>query len=176
MAIDLEADAMVRNGPSFQQDFESFYARERRAVMGLAYALSGSRSGAEDLAQEAFVAAYRRWEQISTYDDPGAWIRRVVANQALSWLRRRGAEARALLRIGEGGHTIPPLDDESELVWQEVRRLPARQAQVVALRYLDGQDVVDIARILGCTENTVRTHLRRGRETLARRLADKESP
>ena len=45
---------------------------------------------------------------------------------------------------------------------------------MVALRYLDGRDVVDIARILGCTENTVRTHLRRGRETLARRLADEE--
>jgi len=174
VAIDLKVGAVNPTGKGFAEEFESFYARERRSVLGLAYVLSGSRSGAEDLAQEAFVAAYRSWEQVSGYDDPGAWVRRVVANRATSWLRRRAAEARALIRLGGQNYAIPPLDPEAGLIWREVRRLPLRQAQAVALRYLDGQEVSDIARILECSENTVHTHLRRGRESLSRRLADRE--
>lgn len=160
---------------AFLEDFEAFYARERAAVIGLAYVLSGSRSGAEDLAQEAFVSAYRHWNKIAGYDDPGAWVRRVLANSVTSRFRRRRSEARALLRLRGGDFAIPPVDPETEALWQEVRRLPNRQAQAIALRYLDGQDVASIAGILECSENTVHTHLRRGREALARRLADKET-
>ena len=159
----------------FAEGFESFYVAERRSVVGLAYVLSGSHSGAEDLAQEAFVAAYRNWDRLSGYEDPGAWVRRVVANAAVSWLRRRAAEARALLRLGQPDFTIPPIDPTAEFVWHEVRRLPTRQAQAIALNYMDGQGIPEIARILGCSESTVHTHLRRGKETLARRLADRES-
>lgn len=53
------------------ETFEDFYVREFPAVVGLAYALSGSRSGAEDLAQEAFLAAHRGWDRIGGYGDPG---------------------------------------------------------------------------------------------------------
>lgn len=177
MAVDLKVDALadpVEKG--FVEGFESFYAAERRPVLGLAYVLSGSRSGAEDLAQEAFVAAYRNWERVSAYDDPGAWVRRVVANTSVSWLRRKAAEAKALMRLGRPDFTIPEIDPTADLIWREVRRLPARQAQVVALRYLDGQEVSDIARILQCSESTIHTHLRRGKESLAHRLADERSP
>lgn len=176
MAVGLKVVALADpSEKSFVEDFESFYAAERRSILGLAYVLSGSRSGAEDLAQEAFMAAYRNWERVSGYDDPGAWVRRVVANAAVSWLRRRAAEARALLRLGQPDFTIPEIDPGAELVWREVRRLPARQAQAIALRYFDGREVSEIARVLSCSESTIHTHLRRGKESLARRLADRGS-
>lgn len=175
MAIDLRHDESTEEHLIMREDFRAFYRRERRSVIGLAYVLSGSRSGAEDLAQEAFMAAYRRWDRLSGYDDPGAWVRRVVANKSASRIRRRAAEARALLRFGGEDYTVPPLDAEADLIWREVRKLPTRQAQAIALRYLDGRDVAEIARILECSENTVHTHLRRGREKLARRLDDKET-
>lgn len=54
--------------------FDSFYRAEFEAVAGLAYTLSGSRLASEDLAQEAFLAAYRRWDEIGRYDNPGAWV------------------------------------------------------------------------------------------------------
>jgi len=47
-------------------------------VVALVYGLSGSRSAGEELAQEAFLAASRRWDEVSAYDDPGAWVRRVA--------------------------------------------------------------------------------------------------
>lgn len=160
---------------AFREDFEAFYARERSAVIGLAYVLSGSRAGAEDLAHDAFVAAYQDWDKVAGYDNPGSWVRRVLANRVTSRFRRRRSEAKALLRLSGGDLTVPAVNPETEAVWHEVRRLPRRQAQAIALRYLDDQDVAGIAAILECSENTIRTHLRRGRETLARRLADKET-
>jgi len=65
----------------------------------LAYALSGSRLGADDLAQEAFLAAYRDWQSIGRYNNPGAWVRRVVDNRSVSMFRRRSAELRPLIRL-----------------------------------------------------------------------------
>ena len=54
------------------QHFDSFYRTEFEPVAGLAHALSGSRLAAEDLAQDGFMAAYRRWDEIGRYENPGA--------------------------------------------------------------------------------------------------------
>ncbi len=88
------------------EPFDVFYRRELRPVVGLAYVLTGRRSAAEDLAQEAFVAAYRRWRDIGGYDDPGAWVRAVAMNHARSRVRRRATEARALVRLFHVGRGI----------------------------------------------------------------------
>ncbi len=154
--------------------FDAFYAEQQRAVVALAYALSGSRLAAEDLAQEAFTAAYRRWDEVSGYDSPAAWVRRVVANQAVSLVRRRVAEARALTRLGGLRTPLPELAPDSQHVWQAVRRLPRRQAQAVALYYLADRSLEDVAAVLECSVETVRTHLRRARQTLAARLGLEE--
>ena len=83
----------------YREPFDEFYAREVGPVVGLAFVLSGSRVGAEDLAQEGFLAAYRNWQRVGSMDDPGAWVRRVVANRAVSGFRRRNAELRAMLKL-----------------------------------------------------------------------------
>jgi RNA polymerase sigma-70 factor (ECF subfamily) len=139
-----------------------------RPVLALAHAVSGSRWAAEELTQEAFLAAFRQWQQI---DNPEGWVRTVVANRARSALRRRYAETKALARAGVGHDiTVDPMPAESADFWAEVRRLPIRQAQSVALYCLDDRPTSDIADILGCSESTVRVHLSRGRKSLAKRL------
>lgn len=155
---------------SFQEDFESFYSRERGAVVGLAFVLSGSRSGAEDLAQDAFLTAYKQWETVASYRNPGAWVRRVVSNRSVSTIRRRTAEARAFVRIGGSSFVVPEMAPDAITTWAAVRRLPTRQAQTIALRYYDRSSITDIARILDCSENTVKTHLRRAKRTLSKQL------
>ncbi|MCZ6462262.1 MAG: sigma factor [Actinobacteria bacterium] len=55
--------------------FDTFYTREYPKMVSVVYALTGQRSAAEELAQEAFIRAYRSWETISGYDKPGAWLR-----------------------------------------------------------------------------------------------------
>ena len=157
------------------EDFDAFYAREYAAMVALAYVLSGSRWAAEDLAQEAFLAAHREWERIGAYDRPGAWVRQVVMNKAASAVRRRIVETKALARIAFG--RTPDVDDmpqESADFWHAVRELPKRQGQVVALHYLEDLSVAQIAAIIGTAEGTVKKHLHDARQTLAHRLGVEE--
>jgi RNA polymerase sigma-70 factor (ECF subfamily) len=169
----VEAEVFVVRGV---EPFEAFYKRERRGMVALAYALSRSRLGAEDLAQDALMAAYRRWDEVGRLDQPAAWVRKVVANNAWSFLRRTKAEVRAMTRavMSTRWSQLPKLPDTSIETWQEVARLPKRQAQVVALYYMAGMTMPEIAELLDCSKETVNTHLRRARATLAQRLRTEE--
>ena len=153
-----------------RDDLDDLYRREYRAVLGLAYALSGNRGAAEELTQEAFLEAHRAWDRISGYDDPGAWVRRVVANRAVSHVRRRVVESRALARLAGRRTQDAELAPEDAEFWAAVRRLPERQAQAVALHYLEDRSVADIAGILDISPDTVKVHLHRGRHALAAAL------
>jgi RNA polymerase sigma-70 factor, ECF subfamily len=161
-------------GPK-RASFEDFYMKDYQTVVGLAYALSGSRWLAEDLAQEAFLAAHRNWPRVSAYDQPGAWVRRVVANLSVSAFRRRVVEAKTLVRIGLGErHRLPELAPADAEFWDAVRSLPRRQSQVVALHYLEDLPVAEVAAILDMAPGTVKKHLFDGRRELARRLRTEE--
>jgi RNA polymerase sigma-70 factor (ECF subfamily) len=152
--------------------FDELFAREYGRVVGLAYVLCGRRAVAEECAQDAFVAAYRHWDRVASYDDPAAWVRRVVVNVATSTLRRRAREARALTRLAlrRDRTAEPSIADDG--FWDAVRALPRRQAQCIALRYLEDRSMADIARVLGISETTVRVHLHAGRTTLAARFGE----
>ena len=170
-----EAEGVDVGSVEVSERFEDFYEREFDAVAGLAYALSGSRSGAEDLAQEAFLAAHRTWDRISRYDRPDAWVRRVVANLSVSTVRRRVVEAKAYARVAMGSEeALPELSADDVEFWRAVRSLPRRQSQVVALHYLEDMSVLEVARVLDMAEGTVKKHLHDGRRTLARRLGLEE--
>ncbi|HEY7009236.1 MAG TPA: sigma-70 family RNA polymerase sigma factor [Jatrophihabitantaceae bacterium] len=151
------------------ETFEDFYRRELPGLVAFARVLSGS-ACAEDLAQDAMLAAYKRWSVVSRLDIPSAWVRRVCANRAVSTWRRGTVEARALLRLGARRPVTEPMAAEHEAFWAEVRRLPRRQAQVIALHYLYDLDIAGIATTLGCAEGTVKTHLSRGRTALGSRV------
>ena len=130
--------------------FDRFYRAEWSSVLGLVYALTGSRWAAEDIAQEAFLRAHRDWDRVVAMERPGAWVRTVALNLARSRLRRRGAEFRALRRwIGLQVMAFPELEPTSEDFWAAVRSLPKRQAEVVALHYGDDMAVSDVAAVLG---------------------------
>jgi RNA polymerase sigma factor (sigma-70 family) len=150
--------------------FDDFYRREHRQVLGLAFVLTGNQWVAEDTAQEAFTAAFRRWAFIVAYDSPGAWVRRVTCNRAASVLRRRVREAKALMRLALRTQTNFELEEGDEVFWQAVRRLPPRQAQAIALYYMEDYSVRQIAEVLDCSEGTVKTHLSRARDAVARHL------
>jgi RNA polymerase sigma factor (sigma-70 family) len=158
-----------------REAFEDLYRREFRAVLALAYALSGNRWVAEDLAQDTFLAAHREWARIGLYDDPGAWVRRVVANLSVSVFRRRAIEARAVARFAlRQVPVLPELSVEDERYWHAVRALPRRQSQVIALYYLEDRSAGEIAQILGMASGTVRKHLHDGRLRLARALSGED--
>ena len=153
--------------PPVRGDLDDLYRREYRSVVALAYGLSGSRSGAEELAQEAFLEAHRAWDRISTYDDPA----RLGATGRGEPQRVAGAPA------GGRGAGPDPRHGEAGAPRRAARlrrrvlagRPPAarRQAQAVALHYLDDLSVADVAAVLEISPDTVKVHLHRGRRALA---------
>ena len=155
-------------------DFDDFYRAEHPRLVALARALCGG-AVADDVAQEAMLAAYRRWRQVSDLEHPEAWVRRACSNLAMSQYRRRLVELRAVTRLARRPQPTPlqAADDE---FWACVRGLPKRQAQVAALRYLYQLDVADIARTLEITEGSVKQHLSRGRARLVRELGLADTP
>jgi RNA polymerase sigma-70 factor (sigma-E family) len=151
--------------------FEHFYLEEYPGVVKLVYALSGSRAGAEDIAQEAFLRAYQQWERVGSYEHQAAWVRRVAANLATSGLRRRLLEARAMARLaGRREPALDPLPADQADFGRALRALPRRQAQAVALFYVEDLSIPQIAAVLDCAEGTVKAHLAKARHTLAKRL------
>ncbi len=157
------------------EPFEAFYRREFRRMVALAYALSGSRLAAEDLAQEAFVAAHRVWDRVGRYERPDAWVRRVISNKSVSAYRRRVSEARALVKIaGQRQEVIRPMEPEDAEFWDAVRALPKRQRQAVVLHYVEDLPVAEIAEMLGCAVGTAKAHLFKARRNLAARLGVEE--
>jgi RNA polymerase sigma-70 factor (ECF subfamily) len=154
------------------EHFDSFYRREYPRAVAVAYALTGSGAVAEDLAQESLLAAHRNWQRIGRYDNPRAWLRRVVVNRATSFHRTRAAEWRAARRLAsrDAVTTVPDLEPEDAEVWAAVRRLPRRQAQAIALHYVEELSLEEIGDVLGCAPGTVKVHLHRGRVQLGKRL------
>lgn len=179
MTVDDRPDPAATAGdPAARAGFDPFYRREWHPVVALGWSLTGSRSVGEELAQDAFLDAYRRWDHVGGLDRPGAWVRRAVANRAVSHRRhlrvvdagdaRLAASARVRQHAADAVGPAPGLDEE---LWAAVRDLPERQAQCVALHYLEDRDVAEIAEVLDCSAATVRVHLHRGRNALARALA-----
>lgn len=153
-------------------DFDAFFRTQYPSVVRLSYSLCGSMQVAEELAQEAFITAHRRWKGLATFDRPDLWIRRVVINRSISHRRRLASEQRAFQRLrGRRREVVEPAVTD-EAVWQAMRELSPRQAEVLALFYVEDQPLSAVAEILQLGEETVKTHLKRGRAALAAKLGE----
>ena len=156
------------------ESFEQFYRREFPRLLVLARALAGDQ-WAEDIAHDSMMVAYRHWTRISLMNSPAGYVHRICVHKAVSWLRRASAERRALRRVvARSVVTVEPMSAENERFWAEVRRLPRRQAEAVALFYGLDLPIPVVAETLGCAEGTVKAHLARARAQLRQRFAVSE--
>lgn len=154
--------------PAGRASFDDFYRAQFPRLVPLARALCGA-GVAEDIAQEAMLASYRSWPQVSQLAAPEAWVRKTCANLAVSAFRRRVCELKALVRLGPAVDR-PPLSPDGEAFWSAVRALPKRQAQAAALRYLYDLSVAEVAQTLDISEGAVKQHLSRARAALVAQL------
>ncbi len=140
-------------------------------MVSLARAICGDFSLAEDLAQEAMTKAHRDWDRVQRYDKPGAWIRRVTINLAISRRRRVLHELKLMSRIGRQPAPAEPADHDSDL-WDAVAKLPPRQRAAIAMFYLQDLSTASIAEGLGCSVSTATSHLSQARRALASTLEE----
>lgn len=157
---------------------EEFCDAVRGRLVGALTLATGRRAVAEELAQEALVRAWQRWDRVSRLDSPEAWTVRVGLNLAGSWHRRRQAEWRANRRA-DGTDTVGEIDHAGALaVRAAVSRLPDRQRAVIVARFFLGYDVATTAKMLGCAEGTVKatTHQAISRLRTLGLVEDEEVP
>jgi RNA polymerase sigma factor (sigma-70 family) len=150
--------------------FDALFVDEYPKMIALAAAVSGSRAHGEDIAQEAMSKLSRNWDRVQSFDKPGAWVRRVTINLALSQKRKLISEAKAVLRLGKPAPTLASARVEDEPVWAAVADLPKQQRAAVSLYFLEDKSIEDIADILDISPSTARVHLHRARQTLRDRL------
>jgi RNA polymerase sigma-70 factor (ECF subfamily) len=154
-------------GAEFDQFFRVMFPRAVTA----AYRITSDRATAEDAALEALAKAHFRWSRIGSQPWRDLWVMRVAINEAIRRLPR-SAEA-----VPDKGSS----DLADEVVLRQtlaaaLAKLPRRQCEVIAMRYLLGFSETEVAAALNISHGTVKTHLRRGiarlRETVGRTLKE----
>ncbi|MDE3101784.1 MAG: sigma-70 family RNA polymerase sigma factor [Chloroflexota bacterium] len=144
--------------------FERLFLREYRRVAGIAYRVLGDRDEAEDVAQDVFLAFYRRHDPAASYAGP--WLHRAAAHLALN--ATRGGKRRERRETVVGREADRAVDPEEEAIVAEQRaevraalaRLPRDSASLLALRY-SGLSYVEVAQALDIKPDQVGTRLRR---------------
>lgn len=145
-------------------DFDEFVASHGPGLTRFAYLYCGDEATAQDLTQTALLRVFKRWERVSTLDDPIAYTRRVLTREYLSLRRKKSHTEVPTAEPAITGEWPDPADrvaDRDEL-WRALQRLRPKQRAVVVLRYYVDLPHEDIARILDCPVGTVRSHLARG--------------
>src|SRR6476620_5638443 len=99
-----------------EQDFTAFYDATWSRTVACAYAVTGDLAAAEDVAQEAYTKAWPRWSTLTSYDDPGAWVRQVATRQAISRGGRLGTANLFLQRTAPPETAAPPDENTVALV------------------------------------------------------------
>ena len=154
--------------------------RHRRAVYGLARGILGDADEAEDVAQEAFIRAYRALGRLGGGRAFLGWLRRIAVNCAITRLRQRGRDSRGRSRLellqGNPDRSPHPVEHlEADRIGGRVRaavgELPTMQRLAFTLFHLQDMDIAETAQAMGCSRNAVKVHLHRARRKLAHRLA-----
>jgi RNA polymerase sigma-70 factor (ECF subfamily) len=156
--------------------FEAFFRQHYRVVVRLAQSVVGDSQGAQDVAQDVFLAAYRRFP--GDYQQAAGWVRVAAVHTALNVLRgERRRDKRQLLVQAVSSLPSPEdtmIERETRAELRGVlRRLPRRSAAVLVMRH-GGMSYLEIADALGVKVGHVGTVLRRA-ESALRKEMDRET-
>jgi RNA polymerase sigma-70 factor (sigma-E family) len=150
-----------------------FYRDQRWSLVRLASLLLTEPGDAEEVVQEAFVAAHLAWGRLRQPDKAMAYLRSAVLNGARSRLRHRRVVERhepSAPLAGPSPEAAVVAGDERRQVMAALRRLPDRQRECLVLRYYLDLSEAEIAAAMGISGGSVKTHAHRGLAALATML------
>jgi RNA polymerase sigma-70 factor (ECF subfamily) len=158
---------------SRELDLRDLYAASAGRLVAQVYGLTGDFAEAQDAVQEAFAKAVARPGLLRGVDNPEAWLRTVAINTARSRHRRRVFLDR-VVRTGRlrPADPVPPISPDHVALVAALQTLPRPTREAIVLHHIADLPVADVAAVLGCSVEAVRTRLVRGRRALARHLED----
>lgn len=166
-----------------QSAFEQIVRRYQRPMVNLIARITGDRDRAEDLAQDAFVKAFRSLAAFDTARRLSSWLFRIAHNTAVDAMRRPRRPTVSLDASPDSHGTVPPPvappdPDPVEraalgaALEDALARLRPEFRAAVVLRYDEGLPFDEIGQVMGIPEATARSHVHRARKALARHLSE----
>ncbi|PYT61708.1 MAG: hypothetical protein DMG35_08835 [Acidobacteria bacterium] len=148
-------------------------AENQRRVFQIAYSVLGNSADAEDVAQEAFLRAYQKFDSLREAEKFRAWVNRIVFRLALN--RKRGYRRRLERDTAWQSMESPAMVDGAKEAEQqvmldrlrkEIERLPAKLRSVLLLSLVEEMDAADVGVVLGIPAGTVRSRVHTARKLL----------
>jgi RNA polymerase sigma-70 factor, ECF subfamily len=172
-ALDVRTDRLAATADA-QADFEGFFADHRTALFGALWLVTRDRHEAEELAQDAFLKVWERWERVRRVENLEGYLYRTAMN--LFRNRRR----RAVLAVRRMVHLAPPPDelgaiDERDAIVRALGRLTPAQRAAIVLTDLVGLTSKEAADALGVRPSTVRVLAARGRAAFKQEMGDPDA-
>lgn len=185
-----ESELVQRSREGDQEAFGQLVLRYEQKVYNLAYRFTGNADDAQDLAQEAFVKAFLSLADFRGQAAFGTWLHRIVSNLCLDELRRRrrhhviSLDEAVATNEGEMERQVASNDDTpaeaverretQNRVQAAIATLDDEFRMALVLCDIEGYSYNEIAHIMDCPLNTVRSRIHRARKLLKERLQDRE--
>jgi len=157
--------------------FEAFFHLYEQEIFGYLWRITGDEHASYDLAQETFVRAWQRFEQVRRYEQPRAWLFHVATNLASNHRRNRSVRDAALSRLGAGaGVAGDPTAGvaESDAVRAALGAMPVKLRGALVLRVVYGLSLGELAHALGTSQAAAKMTLSRARERFRTYYAQEE--
>lgn len=161
-----------------EREFEARLVESSTLAFRVAYGVLRHRQDAEDVAQDAFIKAYRSFRQLRDRDRFRAWLVRTTWRLALD--RQRGDRRRTARELRDSVSTAPvsraePIDDlaareRAAALWNAIDALPEKLRVVIVLATIEEHDIGEVARLLEVPEGTVKSRLFLARQRLKEQL------
>jgi RNA polymerase sigma factor (sigma-70 family) len=159
---------------AWAQVMETLVRQRRPALVGYAYLLTGSRSEAEDLVQDAIVRTFARGRAKTSVREAEAYVKRAIANEAVNRARHglvvRENQAKVAEMAAVPGHAAR-IDARTDLE-AALDDLSPRERAVTVLKYVDDLTIASIAAVLKLNDGTVKRYLANAAVKLRERLGD----
>jgi len=157
----------LKGKPAAQRELYELFARP---MLGVCYRYTKSVDDAEDILQDAFVKVFQNLHQFKHEGELGGWIRRIMVNTAINYLKKSRKYQYDLSFEDEQLHPVtkdnPELRMEAREIADQIRQLPTGYQTVFNLYAVEGYSHIEIGQILGISENTSRSQYMRARNLL----------
>ena len=159
--------------PPAPSDFDALYRESRDDLFAYLAYLVGDRSLAEELTAQAFEKAFRKRSLFRPQrGDLRGWLFAIARNSAVDELRRGGRETALELMPEPATAGVDRVSDDRMLVAAAMRRLQARDRELIALKFFAGLENPQIARVLGLSRSNIGTQLHRAMSRLREQIGD----